>query len=62
MCLPHLVRCTEEDARRLAATATNRMELPAGIAATRLCTHRADVDQINQHKLAALTGQLPPAV
>ncbi|XP_043221533.1 ATP-dependent DNA helicase PIF1-like [Amphibalanus amphitrite] len=49
-------RCTEEDARRLAATATNSMELPAGIAATRLCTHRADVDQINQHKLAALTG------
>ncbi|XP_037079356.1 ATP-dependent DNA helicase PIF1-like [Pollicipes pollicipes] len=51
-------RCSEEDARRLSATAKNTMNLPEGIAATRLCTHRADVDQINAHQLNALTGRL----
>ncbi|XP_014665811.1 PREDICTED: ATP-dependent DNA helicase PIF1-like [Priapulus caudatus] len=50
-------RCTEEMVGKLQATSTNQISRN-GILATRLCTHREDVDQINNHQLGKLQGTL----
>ncbi|XP_077981577.1 ATP-dependent DNA helicase PIF1-like [Glandiceps talaboti] len=49
-------RCPEEMAEKLASTATNRIDKD-GILATRLCTHKEDVEQINVVQLEKLTGE-----
>ena len=43
-------------AEKLTATASNEIERH-GIKATKLFTHREDVDQVNQQKLASLPGK-----
>ena len=48
-------RCTPEVSAALSATADNHISRD-GILATRLCTHKEDVDQINRHRLQKLTG------
>ncbi|KAM8805630.1 ATP-dependent DNA helicase PIF1 [Eudromia elegans] len=51
-----LGRCTEEVARLLMQTATNRAERD-GILATRLCTHKDDVEITNERRLRQLPGE-----
>ena len=48
-------RCTSNLESVLVATSKNRIE-QGGILATRLCTHKEDVQQINIMKLNKLTG------
>ncbi|XP_042234134.1 ATP-dependent DNA helicase PIF1-like isoform X3 [Homarus americanus] len=50
-----LGRCTEDMVDCLKSTESNEVEKD-GIKATRLCTHREDVDHINQEHLNKLTG------
>ncbi|XP_072199383.1 ATP-dependent DNA helicase PIF1 isoform X2 [Excalfactoria chinensis] len=52
-----LGRCTEEVIRLLMQTATNRSECD-GILATRLCTHKDDVELTNERRLRQLPGDL----
>ncbi|NWX94831.1 PIF1 helicase, partial [Nothoprocta ornata] len=52
-----LGRCTEEVARLLMQTATNRAERD-GILATRLCTHKDDVELTNERRLQQLPGEM----
>ncbi|NXE45329.1 PIF1 helicase, partial [Casuarius casuarius] len=52
-----LGRCTEEVARLLMQTATNRAERD-GILATRLCTHKDDVELTNERRLQQLSGEV----
>nr|XP_009669087.1 PREDICTED: ATP-dependent DNA helicase PIF1 [Struthio camelus australis] len=52
-----LGRCTEEVARLLMQTATNRAERD-GILATRLCTHKDDVELTNERCLQQLSGEV----
>ncbi|NXN19514.1 PIF1 helicase, partial [Indicator maculatus] len=52
-----LGRCTEEVTRQLMQTATNRSERD-GILATRLCTHKDDVETTNERRLQQLSGEL----
>ncbi|KAJ7410106.1 ATP-dependent DNA helicase PIF1 [Willisornis vidua] len=52
-----LGRCTEEVTRQLMQTATNRSERD-GILATRLCTHKDDVEITNERCLQQLSGQV----
>ncbi|XP_027538818.1 ATP-dependent DNA helicase PIF1 isoform X1 [Neopelma chrysocephalum] len=52
-----LGRCTEEVTRQLMQTATNRSERD-GILATRLCTHKDDVEITNERRLQQLSGEL----
>ncbi|KAJ7401932.1 ATP-dependent DNA helicase PIF1 [Pitangus sulphuratus] len=52
-----LGRCTEEVARQLMQTATNRSERD-GILATRLCTHKDDVEITNERRLQQLPGEV----
>ncbi|KFV71022.1 ATP-dependent DNA helicase PIF1, partial [Dryobates pubescens] len=52
-----LGRCTEEVTRQLMQTATNRSERD-GILATRLCTHKDDVEITNERCLQQLSGEL----
>ncbi|XP_068217056.1 ATP-dependent DNA helicase PIF1 [Palaemon carinicauda] len=51
-----LGRCTEDMVDRLKLTETNVVEKD-GIKATRLCTHREDVNHINNEHLNKLTGK-----
>ncbi|XP_062996335.1 ATP-dependent DNA helicase PIF1 isoform X1 [Elgaria multicarinata webbii] len=51
-----LGRCTEEVTRQLALTATHRVERD-GILATRLCTHKDDVELTNARQLQELSGE-----
>lgn len=51
---PH--RCPPQVAEKLVATASNAIE-KNGIKATKLFTHREDVDQLNQRELASLPGK-----
>lgn len=51
---PH--RCPPQVAEKLVATASNAIE-KNGIKATKLFTHREDVDQVNQRELASLPGK-----
>ncbi|KAM9129875.1 ATP-dependent DNA helicase PIF1 isoform 3-T3 [Pangshura tecta] len=50
-----LGRCTDEVTRQLLQTATNRVERD-GILATRLCTHKDDVELTNERRLQQLPG------
>lgn len=50
-------RCKEEMVERLKQTEKNTVERD-GIKATRLCTHREDVNHINQEHLKKLAGIL----
>lgn len=50
-------RCTEEVTSLLMQTATNRSERD-GILATRLCTHKDDVELTNEKRLQQLSGEL----
>ncbi|XP_075567435.1 ATP-dependent DNA helicase PIF1 [Pelecanus crispus] len=52
-----LGRCTEEVSRLLMQTAANRSERD-GILATRLCTHKDDVEITNERCLQQLSGQV----
>ncbi|KAM6124100.1 ATP-dependent DNA helicase PIF1 [Pterocles gutturalis] len=52
-----LGRCTEEVTRLLMQTATNRSERD-GILATRLCTHKDDVEITNERRLQQLSGDM----
>ncbi|NWH73847.1 PIF1 helicase, partial [Piaya cayana] len=52
-----LGRCTEEVTRLLMQTATNRSERD-GILATRLCTHKDDVEITNERRLQQLPGDV----
>ncbi|XP_040534298.1 ATP-dependent DNA helicase PIF1 isoform X2 [Gallus gallus] len=52
-----LGRCTEEVISLLMHTATNRSEHD-GILATRLCTHKDDVELTNERRLRQLSGDL----
>ncbi|NWZ20272.1 PIF1 helicase, partial [Asarcornis scutulata] len=52
-----LGRCTEEVTSLLMQTATNRSERD-GILATRLCTHKDDVELTNKKRLQQLSGEL----
>ncbi|NXN65869.1 PIF1 helicase, partial [Himantopus himantopus] len=52
-----LGRCTEEVTRLLMQTATNRSEHD-GILATRLCTHKDDVEITNERRLQQLSGEV----
>ncbi|KAM9379060.1 ATP-dependent DNA helicase PIF1 [Phaethornis superciliosus] len=52
-----LGRCTEEVTRLLMQTATNRSERD-GILATRLCTHKDDVEITNEKRLQELQGEV----
>ncbi|NWR71638.1 PIF1 helicase, partial [Centropus unirufus] len=52
-----LGRCTEEVTRLLMQTATNRSERD-GILATRLCTHKDDVEITNERRLHQLPGEV----
>uniref|UniRef100_A0A8D0DZ18 ATP-dependent DNA helicase PIF1 n=1 Tax=Salvator merianae TaxID=96440 RepID=A0A8D0DZ18_SALMN len=49
-------RCTEEVTRQLTQTATHRVERE-GILATRLCTHKDDVELTNSRRLQELPGE-----
>lgn len=50
-------RCTEEVTRQLMETAAHRSERD-GILATRLCTHKDDVEITNERRLQQLPGEL----
>lgn len=50
-------RCTEEVTRQLMQTAAHRSERD-GILATRLCTHKDDVEVTNERRLHQLPGEL----
>lgn len=50
-------RCTEEVTRQLMQTAAHRSERD-GILATRLCTHKDDVEITNERRLQQLPGEL----
>ncbi|XP_065265951.1 ATP-dependent DNA helicase PIF1 [Emys orbicularis] len=52
-----LGRCTDEVTRQLMQTATNRVERD-GILATRLCTHKDDVELTNERRLQQLPGEM----
>ncbi|XP_026709707.1 ATP-dependent DNA helicase PIF1 [Athene cunicularia] len=52
-----LGRCTEEVTRQLMQTAANRSERD-GILATRLCTHKDDVEITNERCLQQLSGEV----
>ncbi|XP_064415803.1 ATP-dependent DNA helicase PIF1 [Latimeria chalumnae] len=52
-----LGRCTEEAEEQLRKTAFNQIERD-GILATRLCTHKDDVELLNQKRLQQLPGEL----
>ncbi|KAM6065954.1 ATP-dependent DNA helicase PIF1 [Chlamydotis macqueenii] len=52
-----LGRCTEEVTTLLMQTAANRSERD-GILATRLCTHRDDVEITNERRLQQLSGEV----
>ncbi|XP_057272436.1 ATP-dependent DNA helicase PIF1 isoform X1 [Pezoporus wallicus] len=52
-----LGRCTEEVTRQLMQTADNRSERD-GILATRLCTHKDDVEITNERRLQQLSGEV----
>ncbi|XP_074732407.1 ATP-dependent DNA helicase PIF1 [Strix uralensis] len=52
-----LGRCTEEVTRQLMQTAANRSERD-GILATRLCTHKDDVEITNERRLQQLSGEV----
>ncbi|XP_075770721.1 ATP-dependent DNA helicase PIF1 isoform X3 [Pelodiscus sinensis] len=52
-----LGRCTDEVTRKLMETATNRVERD-GILATRLCTHKDDVELTNERRLQQLPGEI----
>ncbi|CAM5136673.1 unnamed protein product [Eretmochelys imbricata] len=52
-----LGRCTDEVTKQLMQTATNRVERD-GILATRLCTHRDDVELTNERRLQQLPGEM----
>ncbi|XP_075615846.1 ATP-dependent DNA helicase PIF1 [Balearica regulorum gibbericeps] len=52
-----LGRCTEEVTRLLMQTAANRSEHD-GILATRLCTHKDDVEVTNERRLQQLSGKV----
>ncbi|XP_076194369.1 ATP-dependent DNA helicase PIF1 [Aptenodytes patagonicus] len=52
-----LGRCTEEVTRLLTQTAANRSERN-GILATRLCTHKDDVEITNERRLQQLSGEV----
>ncbi|NXC95568.1 PIF1 helicase, partial [Certhia familiaris] len=52
-----LGRCTEEVTRLLMQTAAHRSERD-GIVATRLCTHKDDVEITNERRLQQLPGEL----
>ncbi|NXC40810.1 PIF1 helicase, partial [Penelope pileata] len=52
-----LGRCTEEVISLLMQTAANRSERD-GILATRLCTHKDDVELTNERRLRQLSGEL----
>ncbi|XP_042660060.1 ATP-dependent DNA helicase PIF1 isoform X2 [Tyto alba] len=52
-----LGRCTEEVTRQLMQTAANRSERD-GILATRLCTHKDDVELTNERCLQQLSGEV----
>ncbi|XP_053929107.1 ATP-dependent DNA helicase PIF1 [Cuculus canorus] len=52
-----LGRCTEEVTRLLMQTAANRSERD-GILATRLCTHKDDVEVTNERRLQQLSGEV----
>ncbi|XP_062996345.1 ATP-dependent DNA helicase PIF1 isoform X2 [Elgaria multicarinata webbii] len=54
--LEAVARCTEEVTRQLALTATHRVERD-GILATRLCTHKDDVELTNARQLQELSGE-----
>lgn len=49
-------RCPGEVSRKLSDTALHNIEKD-GVLATRLCTHKEDVDHINNNHLNRLTGQ-----
>ncbi|XP_054837286.1 ATP-dependent DNA helicase PIF1 isoform X2 [Eublepharis macularius] len=49
-------RCTDEVTKQLAATATHMVERD-GILATRLCTHKEDVELTNVKRLRELSGE-----
>lgn len=49
-------RCTEEVTRLLTQTSANRSERD-GILATRLCTHKDDVEITNERRLQQLSGK-----
>lgn len=51
-----VTRCTEEVISLLMHTATNRSEHD-GILATRLCTHKDDVELTNERRLRQLSGE-----
>ncbi|XP_056388989.1 ATP-dependent DNA helicase PIF1 isoform X2 [Hyla sarda] len=52
-----LGRCTEEVTRQLLLTVNNKIERD-GILATRLCTHKDDVDLTNDRRLQQLPGEM----
>lgn len=52
-----VTRCTEEVTTLLMQTAANRSEHD-GILATRLCTHKDDVEITNERRLQQLSGEL----
>ncbi|KAL2301781.1 hypothetical protein Nmel_011177 [Mimus melanotis] len=52
-----LGRCTEEVTRQLMQTAAHRSERD-GILATRLCTHKDDVEVTNERRLQQLPGEV----
>ncbi|KAM7161411.1 ATP-dependent DNA helicase PIF1 isoform 2-T2 [Macrochelys suwanniensis] len=52
-----LGRCTDEVTKKLMQTATNRVERD-GILATRLCTHKDDVELTNERRLQQLPGEM----
>ncbi|XP_053841099.1 ATP-dependent DNA helicase PIF1 [Vidua macroura] len=52
-----LGRCTEEVTRQLMQTAAHKSERD-GILATRLCTHKDDVDITNERRLQQLPGEV----
>ncbi|KAM9280603.1 ATP-dependent DNA helicase PIF1 [Cariama cristata] len=52
-----LGRCTEEVTRQLMQTAANSSERD-GILATRLCTHKDDVEVTNERRLQQLSGEV----
>ncbi|XP_069083881.1 ATP-dependent DNA helicase PIF1 [Pleurodeles waltl] len=52
-----LGRCTEEVTDQLTRTVTHRIERD-GILATRLCTHKDDVEVTNESRLAQLPGEM----
>ena len=56
ICWTLLFRCTPDLERSLVATGKNVIEKD-GILATRLCTHKEDVNEINNLKLNQLEGE-----